>query len=294
MKPNRKWIRSALAAVVLSATTLSLQAKDALGKVEKASKLIGTEVRNNAGQKIGKIDDFVVDLESGRVLYSVLSVGGFIGIGDRLVAVPTAALREQGSELRLDADKQKLTQAPPYSKDADRLAEMTSPGFVGEMYRYFGQTTWWQTANMADAGKFGNVQRAGDLNHKDVKNVSNQKIADVQDVMIDVPAGRVAYVILDTEHALGLNEKLLAVPPNALTPGAEGKYLVTDLDRSKLAGAPAFDKDNWPNLSDPSYAAKVYAFFGKQPYFETSGLRPTSERPNSQERIYHEPKTPEK
>jgi hypothetical protein len=61
-----------------------------LGKGYRASKLIGTGVTNDKNEKIGSLDDLVVD--KSRVLFAVLQVGGFLGIGSRLVAVPAESL----------------------------------------------------------------------------------------------------------------------------------------------------------------------------------------------------------
>src|SRR5438094_9170843 len=62
------------------------------GPGEKASKIIGMEVKNLQNEKLGKVDELAVDLESGRIALAVLSVGAFLGIGDTLVAVPPSAL----------------------------------------------------------------------------------------------------------------------------------------------------------------------------------------------------------
>jgi hypothetical protein len=61
-----------------------------LGKGYRASKLIGTGVTNDKNEKIGSLDDLVVDKT--RVLFAVLQVGGFLGIGSRLVAIPAESL----------------------------------------------------------------------------------------------------------------------------------------------------------------------------------------------------------
>ena len=61
-----------------------------LAKGYRASKLIGTGVTNDKNEKIGSLDDLVVD--KNRVLFAVLQVGGFLGIGSRLVAVPAESL----------------------------------------------------------------------------------------------------------------------------------------------------------------------------------------------------------
>lgn len=58
----------------------------------RSSKLVGSTVVNDAGDKIGAIDDLIVT-RSDRVMYAILSVGGFLGMGDKLVAVPFTALK---------------------------------------------------------------------------------------------------------------------------------------------------------------------------------------------------------
>lgn len=87
--------------------------------VNKASKLIGMNVKSTQNQNLGKIEDLVIDHESGRVAYAVLSAGGFFGIGDKLIAIPFEALSlQKGAEnLVVNMDKQRLEQAPGFTKD---------------------------------------------------------------------------------------------------------------------------------------------------------------------------------
>jgi hypothetical protein len=73
----------------------------------RASKVIGASVVNDANDKIGSIDDLIVTRDD-RIVYAIISVGGFLGIGDKLVAIPFA-------ELQLGADK---TVLPGGTKDA--------------------------------------------------------------------------------------------------------------------------------------------------------------------------------
>ena len=58
----------------------------------RATKLVGATVQNDAGEKIGTIDDLIVDRDD-RVPYAIVSVGGFLGMGDKLVAVPFAVFK---------------------------------------------------------------------------------------------------------------------------------------------------------------------------------------------------------
>jgi sporulation protein YlmC with PRC-barrel domain len=62
-----------------------------VGKGQRASKLIGSTVTNDKNEKIGKLDDIIVD--NNRDMYAVLQVGGFLGLGSHLVAVPYDSLK---------------------------------------------------------------------------------------------------------------------------------------------------------------------------------------------------------
>jgi sporulation protein YlmC with PRC-barrel domain len=60
---------------------------EAIAKGYRASRLIGAEVKNEQGERIGEIEDMVVSPD-GKVTMAVIEVGGFLGIGDRRVAIP--------------------------------------------------------------------------------------------------------------------------------------------------------------------------------------------------------------
>jgi len=103
----------------LNTTTITDQATT-VGKVNKASSLVGMDVRNTQNEKLGEIKDIVLDLHSGKVAYAVLSVGGFLGIGDKYVAVPPSAFTAAPDQdkLILNADKAKIQNAPGFAKSS--------------------------------------------------------------------------------------------------------------------------------------------------------------------------------
>jgi sporulation protein YlmC with PRC-barrel domain len=77
------------------------------------------KVRNPQGEDLGKIEDFMLDTESGRIEYAVLSFGGFLGMGDKLFAVPVQAFRVDTANewFVLDTDKERLENAPGFDKN---------------------------------------------------------------------------------------------------------------------------------------------------------------------------------
>lgn len=85
----------------------------------KASEVIGYSVQNPQGQELGKIEELVIDPQSGQVVYAALSTGGFLGMGDKLFAVPWEAMKlipEQQS-FSLDVAKETLENAPGFDKE---------------------------------------------------------------------------------------------------------------------------------------------------------------------------------
>ena len=112
--------------------------------VLSASTLIGDPVYNPDGEHLGKIEEIMLDYIGGRIAYAVLSFGGFLGIGDKLFAIPWEALDVDTVEKRfiLDVDKETLKEAPGFDKD--NWPDMTAPDWGSEIYVYYGYEPYWR------------------------------------------------------------------------------------------------------------------------------------------------------
>jgi hypothetical protein len=93
--------------------------------------------------------------------------------------------------------------------------------------------------------------------------------------MVDLPPGRVVYLLLSPDSSLNLGNNIYVLPPQAFTLSQDHKNLVSGIDKDKLAGAPHFEKGHMPNFSDVSFASQVYQYFGKEPYFQGGNTQPT-------------------
>jgi len=84
-----------------------------------ASSIIGDKVKNTAGEDLGKIEELMVDTMNGDVTYAAVSFGGFLGMGDKLFAVPLQKMRvdTEDEHLVLDVPKDRLENAPGFDKD---------------------------------------------------------------------------------------------------------------------------------------------------------------------------------
>lgn len=84
-----------------------------------ASTIEGDDVYNLRDEKLGTIQDIMLDMQGGKIRYAVLSSGGFLGMGDRLFAIPWSALKSDTEHKRftLDVDMERLKDAPGFDKD---------------------------------------------------------------------------------------------------------------------------------------------------------------------------------
>jgi hypothetical protein len=99
-----------------SQQTVSLMRVDVkpLASGFRTTKILGGDVVNDANEKIGKIDDLIVT-ENERVPFAIVSVGGFLGMGDRLIAVPFDAIQVSDKQMVLrGANKEALKSLPEF------------------------------------------------------------------------------------------------------------------------------------------------------------------------------------
>ena len=109
---------------------------------------------------------------------------------------------------------------------------------------------------------------ASTLKGDPVRNTMGEDLGKVEDLMIDLEAGRVAYVVLSFGGFLGLGEKLFAVPWDALTVDMDKHAVILDVPKERLKEAPGFDKNNWPDFSDQAWGARIFEFYRVTPYWE--------------------------
>lgn len=88
-------------------------------EVSRASKIIGTDVKNPSGDNLGGIKDLVLDPINGNIVYAVVSYGGVLGMGSKLFAIPWSVLRwsQDKDYYVLDMDKETLKKAPGFDRE---------------------------------------------------------------------------------------------------------------------------------------------------------------------------------
>lgn len=118
------------------------------------------------------------------------------------------------------------------------------------------------------AGPGPRVMAASTLEGDDVVNAAGDKLGTLDEIMLDVPSGRIAYAVLSSGGFLGIGDKLFAIPWRALTLDADNECFVLDVSKERLEQAPGFDKDRWPTMADESWAREVHTYYRVRPYWE--------------------------
>jgi sporulation protein YlmC with PRC-barrel domain len=263
------WI--ALAACVL-ACGLSVSAMAAKqvesnnGQFFSARHLIGLSVYDSQNQKVGKVDNLVIDAHSGHVLYGILHTG-LVG---KYIPIPCNAARmekkanETEFSFVLNKTKDELNGAP--TVDRGHWPDFTDRRFQETIAQFFGVPNKVRVSSdqrveghlTPEQMIFGSSNLVG-LN---VYDEQNQKLGKLDDLILDTHEGQVVCAILDT----GMRGKDITVPWNAFRlekqQDADRYWLVLNKTPEQLANAPTFDPNQWPNFADQQWRQSVDQFFG--------------------------------
>ncbi len=110
------------------------------------------------------------------------------------------------------------------------------------------------------------VLSASSINGDSVKNPQGENLGHIEDLMVDLNSGNIAYAVLSFGGFLGVGDKLFAMPWPALKLDAEDKAFVLNISKEKLENAPGFDKDHWPDVTNRKWIDQVYQYYDYKPY----------------------------
>ena len=110
------------------------------------------------------------------------------------------------------------------------------------------------------------ILSATSLSHDKVTNADGEDLGKVEELMIDLPSGRVAYAVLSFGGGLLQSGKLFAIPWQSLAVDQKNKQLTLNVTREMLETAEGFDKDQWPDLADPAFMTRTYSHYGIKPW----------------------------
>lgn len=254
--------------------------------VTSAADIVGRTLRDPEGNEAGRVAGLVLDLQSGVVLYAVVSSAGSFDVGQDYVAVPFQAMKIDRSiaSVTVGISAEKIAKAPRIT-DA-RLAELGQPEGVGAVYGYYaiptpqGYVIPPSDSRARQPDRFvlvrpGQVmppqaaqELARDVRGADVKIAGGGVVGEIERVMIDTGTMRVAYLLVTHGGFLGFDEKWLPVPLQALTWSPAERAYILGGSASQLKQMQDLPKGETPTRVRRQQLQALYQRFGLKPYWQ--------------------------
>ncbi len=255
----------------------------------KVGDILGSKVVNPRGEDLGKVEELVLDPHTGTIGYAVVSFGGFLGMGDRLFAMPfslfTAPMVDDDSpeaRFTLNIDKAKLEKAPGFPKD--NWPDIHSPQWGSTVDSFYGARPQ-EGVRAVDKNASLHLCKASELIGQDIHNNNKDELGEIKELVLDPQRARVNYFVLSSGGFLGMGDRLIAVPWEGLKVTQDGRDVryVLALPKERLQGAPQFDEKDWRRMSDPAWIQELYTYYAVRPYWmnvhPTEASAPGQRRP---------------
>ncbi len=243
----------------------------------RGSELLGLNVENRAGDSVGEVNEIVMNVENGRAAYAAMSVGGFLGIGDKLFAIPFDAIAIEPTDSDADATNDAGANVADDLGDFVAVLDVNPDSF--DNATGFDQDNWpnmadnaWRTSNdsafenartsrynnpsfaqrraayeaelEADRNQLANYAtfRLSQLTGAEVNSAGGEELGEMEDVVLNANTGKIEYFAV--EH----DDRYYALPLSAVQVQRNGDDLVltSTVSADSLRSMKSFDEDNWP------------------------------------------------
>lgn len=260
-------ITSTETATSTTTTTSTLGVLGAAGRTVRASELLDYNVENLNGEDIGDLNDLIIDMSDGRILFATMEYGGLLGFGANTYPLPLQALRSAGgitgttgltgaagvtgttditdADLGLDDNvivfniaEETLENAPGY--DAD-WPDLNASDFEAEFRQFWSDPSLGALTNSLDITGTegitvtdivtGSLAKASELIGFNIENADGDNIGEINDLLVDLGSGHVTYAVLSFGGFLGLGDQLVAIPLSLFesAPEANGNRAVANI-----------------------------------------------------------------
>jgi len=250
--------------------------------VMKMSNLLHKDVKDSSGNEVASVEDLAIDLKTARVDYVILSTGGVLGAGNRMIAVPPEVFHQAapaggentggvfggGNNRQFSislADNQLRSMK---AVDMNQWNALSEPSFFSETYQAAGVQA------PATAQPSGPLAQGSKLLGADVKDRQGKHIGDINDVAVDLQNAAAPFTVVAYGGILGVGTKKTAVPTPDLSQLAGNKEGVTvAATEDQIKKGPAINEQQWRSI-DAQWVSNMYAQYGLTPYWQAASSAP--------------------
>jgi heat shock protein HslJ/sporulation protein YlmC with PRC-barrel domain len=231
-----------------------------VGRSVRAGDVLGFEVRNMAGDKIGEVEDIVVNLTNGQVPFVTMNYSGGLFQSDKIYPVPVSAFSwdPNKEELQLDLDEETLQDAPGFDQG---WPDPANPTGDQEVYKFWlGIFPELPTLAEAETAKqSGAVTKVSLMLGLEVFNPKDESLGQVEDMIVNVELQQLSGVVLNFDTYTGGGEAQYVLPLAGFeldnSTADEDNLLGTprlDMSPNNLRYGPTFSGD--VDLSNPNWS----------------------------------------
>lgn len=228
------------------------------GKLVKGSELVGAKLFNEQGEHIGEINDVVFDENTGGITHGMLAVGGWLGIGENITALPWKHIQQSKKDTAgyvVDVEKSKLT--PEMSFKVNEWPNLTE-GWFKETYSRFG----------IPSGGSAKLVRGSKVMGAELFNQQGEEIGEIKNLLVHPDTGKVAYAVCEVDKYATAGDKLTNLPWNLIRQSTkETEGFVVNADKAKLTGAKYFGDSSWPDYNDTAWHTDTDSYYGTYPFW---------------------------
>ena len=231
----------------------------------RASALVGTRIVDSTGARLARVQDLVVEPSGAVVVIAQRPDGALVGVPLELLKprverrpATAATATDEGSRapliesLRLRAESERLVAATVFARES--LDSLDQVALDGVRRHWAGDAPEPRAA--ADRPAAPRALCLGHARGDRVKNGAGETLGEIEDVVLDLPAARAAYVLLSCGGVLGVGATDHGVAPADLARSPDGAFVLA-ADRKTLDNSPGIDLDRLPSRPSLQVPAKV-------------------------------------
>ncbi|MEZ4869200.1 MAG: PRC-barrel domain-containing protein [Caldilineaceae bacterium] len=215
------------------------------GMFIRATTLTDYDFINQDGQISGNVDDFLVDVATGNILFAFVEYGGILDIGDTNLVMPLDAFQMGDGQLILNFDEQELQNFPGVG---DNWPDINDPAWDDDV------TTFWRSINLDPGFDFNETNSANVMWLSDMTGYVLADLGEgtgtIQDVLVDLAHSRIKYVLFGF-GTTAANTDPYIIPYSALDVQTIANNEIafnSSIDLATLQTAPRYDRNLYPNV----------------------------------------------
>jgi len=228
---------------------------------QSADDILGQDVRSTTGQDLGEVQDLLVDTDSGRVVYALISTGGVLGMGEIVHVVPFSAFQDDGivrdGALIVDLHGQNWDSVPTNRHHS--LASLGEAQRGSEIYRSFGRDWKKDLPELANSSTATSpLRRVADISGADVVQ-AGRDVGTIEDVVVDFKNRRAMALLDPDDDFTGTDQKFaIGFKQLSASPSDRDRYTTTLTPTDFRKAAPIADNDQ--NMSAAWDGAAPYVW----------------------------------